>query len=166
VGDRGRVDADRRPGVAGPGAQRADRELLGLGGPVDYQHTVATTWTVALERVRAQAPAAEDLLGLCAFLAPENLPCTLLSGHADQLPDRLQQAAGDRFAFDQTLGALGRYSLVTASEHHPGRAPAGPDRRPRGPRSGDGAGLGGAAGAGRLPPRQSNDVRSWPVCAS
>jgi hypothetical protein len=91
--------------------------LVGLGGPVDYQHTVGTTWTVALEQIRAQAPAAEDLLRLLAFLAPDDLPRALLSEHADQLPDRLQQTAQDRFAFDQTLGALGRYSLITVSEH-------------------------------------------------
>ena len=92
-------------------------ELLGLGGPLDYQHTVASTWTLALERLRGEAPAAEDLLTLCAFLAPEDLPRALVSEHADQLPDRLQQTAGDRFAYDQTLGAVGRYSLVTVSEH-------------------------------------------------
>jgi len=92
-------------------------ELLGLGAPLDYQHTVASTWTVALEQVRAQAPAAEDLLNLCAFLAPDDLPRTLLSDHADQLPDRLQQAAGDTLAYDQTLSALGRYSLATVGEH-------------------------------------------------
>jgi tetratricopeptide (TPR) repeat protein len=91
--------------------------LLGLGCPVDYQHTVATTWTVALDQVRAKAPAAEDLLNLCAFLASDDLRRPLLREHADQLPDRLQQTAGDRFAFDQTVGALGGYSLVTVSEH-------------------------------------------------
>jgi hypothetical protein len=52
-------------------------ELLGVGELTDYRHTVATTWTVSLEQVRAEAPAAEDLLTLCAFLAPDDLPRAL-----------------------------------------------------------------------------------------
>jgi tetratricopeptide (TPR) repeat protein len=45
------------------------------------------------------------------------LPRALLHEHADQLPDRLRQAAEDQFAYDLTLNVLGRYSLVTVSEH-------------------------------------------------
>jgi tetratricopeptide (TPR) repeat protein len=141
--------------------------LLGLGAPLDYQHTVVTTWTVALEQVRAQAPAGEDLLNLCAFLAPEDLPRTLLSEHAEQLPDRLQQAAGDRFATDQTLSALGGYSLVTVSEHtlavH--RLVQTVVRQDLDPQ----AARGWAGAAVRLVvaafPRDSRDVRTWPTCA-
>jgi hypothetical protein len=49
-------------------------ELLSLGHPTDSEHTVATTWTVALQRLHDQAPAAVDLLRLCAFLAPDDIP--------------------------------------------------------------------------------------------
>src|SRR6266545_3437498 len=45
-------------------------ELLRLGEPADYPHTVATTWTLSLGRLRAETPAAEDLLAVCGFLAP------------------------------------------------------------------------------------------------
>jgi tetratricopeptide (TPR) repeat protein len=90
---------------------------VGLGEPLDYQHTVATTWTLALDQIRAEVPAVEDLLTLCAFLAPDDLPRTLLSEHTRELPDRLQQTAGNPFAYDRALTALGRYSLVTVTEH-------------------------------------------------
>ena len=92
-------------------------ELLRLGVPLDYQDTVATTWALALKQIQAEAPAAEDLLRLAAFLAPEDLPRPLLNEHADQLPDRLQRATSDPLAYDQTLSALSRYSLVTLTEH-------------------------------------------------
>jgi tetratricopeptide (TPR) repeat protein len=92
-------------------------ELLRLGEPLDYQHTVATTWTLALDQIRSEVPAGEDLLTLCAFLAPDELPRPLLSEHTSELPSRLQQTAGNPFAYDQALTALGRYSLVTVTEH-------------------------------------------------
>jgi tetratricopeptide (TPR) repeat protein len=141
--------------------------LLGLGRPVDYQHTVATTWTVALDRIRAEAPAAEDLLRLCAFLGPDDLPRGLLSEHADQLPARLGQTAGDPFAYDQTLGALGRYSLVTVAEHtlavH--RLVQAVVREGLSQEAAEGwAGTAVWLVLAAFP-RWSPDVRTWPVCA-
>jgi tetratricopeptide (TPR) repeat protein len=95
--------------------QRAG-ELLGLGELTDHPDTIATTWTLSLARAQAEAPAAEDLLALCAFLAPDDIPRGLPAGHAQLLPEPLQQAAADRLTYDRTLGALGRYSLVTATQ--------------------------------------------------
>jgi hypothetical protein len=45
-------------------------ELLARGKPLTTEQTVATTWQVALDQLRA-TPGAPELLGLCAFLAPE-----------------------------------------------------------------------------------------------
>ena len=59
------------------------RELFGLDDPAggsdpdSDRRRVATVWSVSLDRVHAQAPAAEALLSLCAFLAaevPRDLP--------------------------------------------------------------------------------------------
>jgi tetratricopeptide (TPR) repeat protein len=91
-------------------------EVLRLGELADYPHTVATTWALSLGRVRAEAPAAEDLLAVCAFLAPDDIPRGLPSGQAGVLPNRLQQSAADRLAYDRVLGALGRYALMTVTE--------------------------------------------------
>ena len=48
---------------------RATRD--GGGGAEGDQRRVATVWSVSLERVTTAAPAAADLLQLCAFLAPD-----------------------------------------------------------------------------------------------
>lgn len=40
------------------------RELFALGQPATTAQTIATTWVVSLQRLRQQAPAAEDLLVL------------------------------------------------------------------------------------------------------
>jgi tetratricopeptide (TPR) repeat protein len=104
---------------------------------------------------------------LCAFLAPEELPRPLLSDHADQLPDRLQQTASDQFAFDQTLGALGGYSLLTVTEHtlvvhRLVQTVVRQDLDEAAARSWAGAAVRLVLAAF---PVDSHDVRSWPVCA-
>jgi tetratricopeptide (TPR) repeat protein len=95
----------------------ADRgpELFALGRPATTEQTIATTWTVALDRVRTEAPLAEDLLALAAFLAPDDLPRAVLAEHADALPKPLAAAVGDRLELPQVLRALRRYSLATVT---------------------------------------------------
>jgi tetratricopeptide (TPR) repeat protein len=95
--------------------ERAE-ELLRLGELAYHPDTVATTWTLSLARAQAEAPAAQDLLALCAFLAPDDIPRTLPADHAGLLPEELRRAAGDRLTYDRLLSALGRYSLVTPSQ--------------------------------------------------
>lgn len=53
-------------------------ELLKRGQPLGYQHTVATTWSLALQTLRDTEPAAVGLLTLAAFVAPDDLPQPLL----------------------------------------------------------------------------------------
>ena len=91
------------------------KELFALGRPAGSEQTIATTWTVALDRIKTEQPAAQDLLCLCAFLAPDDLPRALLTEHPEVLPERLATAVRDRVAFQQAVGALRRYSLVTTT---------------------------------------------------
>jgi tetratricopeptide (TPR) repeat protein len=142
-------------------------ELLGLGEPADYPHTVATTWTLSLWRLRAEAPAAEDLLAVCGFLAPDDIPRSLLVEHATVLPERLQQAVTDRLAYGRMLGALGRYGLVTVTKdslavHRLVQAVIREGVNQQAKRQW-------ARAAVRLVlaafPDDSHDVRGWPRCA-
>lgn len=91
-------------------------EVLGLGELADYPHTVTTAWSLSLGRIRAEAPAAEDLLAVCAFLAADDIPRSLLAEQAAVLPNRLQQATADELAYNRMLGELGRYALMTVTE--------------------------------------------------
>jgi len=95
--------------------QRA-KELFTLGRPSNSQDTIATIWTLSLERIRTGNPAAQDLLTVCAFLAPDDIPRNLLPDHARFLPEPLAAAAADPLTWQQTIGALRRYSLITATE--------------------------------------------------
>ena len=80
--------------------------------PPGYEYTVATTWAVSLDAVRKESPAALDLLNLCAFLAPDNIPLDIIRDGAKFLPDSLADTAKDQMAFHNAIGALLRYSLI------------------------------------------------------
>src|SRR5205085_5209572 len=53
--------------------------------PPDYNYTVATTWTVSLQRANETNPAATELLHLCAFLDPDAIPEEMIAGGAQTL---------------------------------------------------------------------------------
>jgi tetratricopeptide (TPR) repeat protein len=142
-------------------------ELLGVGELADYPGTVATAWSLSLEQVAAETPAAGDLLTLCAFLAPDDIPRGLPAAHSEVLPPRLRAAAADRLAYDQAVGALGRYSLLTATVDalavHPLVQTVVRERLDEQARR-----LWAALAIGLVWaafPQNSRDVQSWPVCA-
>ena len=87
-------------------------ELMGRGQPFGSQHTVATTWSLALQTLQETKPSAVGLLTLAAFLAPDDLPLPLLAAHPDQLPEPLASTAGDPLALGDAIQALRRYSLA------------------------------------------------------
>ena len=78
------------------------------------QRRVASVWSVSLDRIHAQAPAAEALLCLGAFLAPE-IPRGLPTEQPQVLPAALAVVVRDRLAYNRTLAAIGRYSLATVT---------------------------------------------------
>ena len=96
------------------------RTLLGRRGRQarGYPNSVATTWELSFQHVKATNPAAADLLRLCAFLAPDAIPEELLTGGAPQWPPALQQAVVDPFTFNQMLEALLAFSLIKRLAEH------------------------------------------------
>jgi tetratricopeptide (TPR) repeat protein len=141
-------------------------ELFGLDKPVGAERRVATVWSVSLERVREEAPAAEALLHVCAFLAPEDIPRTLPGGHPEVLPEELRQLVGDPLAYNKSLGVLGRYSMATVSPTALGlhrlvqaviRAHLGPQEERRWVQA--------AIGLLRASfPEDSQAISNWPAC--
>ena len=85
-----------------------DRE----GPPPDYPDTVVTTWNIAFDEVKQISSTGADLLNLCAFLAPDDIPVELLNLGVQHLPESLAAVAGDPLAFDDAMDPLRRYSLV------------------------------------------------------
>ncbi len=93
--------------------QTRQREILKRGTPsTDYPATVATTWELSFQEVQKASPAGADLLNLCAFLAPDDIPQEILREGAEYLPEPLATAIADPLAFDDAIAPLRHYSLV------------------------------------------------------
>ena len=141
-------------------------ELFSLNRPAGDEQRVATTWSVSLDRVRTQAPAAETLLELCAFLAPRDIPRDLPSRAPDRLPFPLAEVVADPLAYNEVVRALSRYSLAAVTPTTLGvhsliqavvRARLDPDGRRRFVEAAVGL-------LARSFPEQSWEVPAWPAC--
>jgi len=87
--------------------------LLNKAKPsTNYPDTVATTWDLAFQEVKQASPEGADLLYLCAYLAPDDIPIELIIQGTQYLPDPLAAAVADPLDFDEAVEPLLRYSLV------------------------------------------------------
>lgn len=83
-----------------------------------YPDSVATTWLLSFEKVEQANPAAAELLRLCAFLSPDQIPEELVREGAEHWSPLLRAAVTDLFAFNQMIVALLMYSLVKRLSDH------------------------------------------------
>ncbi len=90
----------------------SQQDLLqrGMAG-IDYPYTVATTWEISMQRVQQQ-PAASDLLSLCAFLAPDDIPRDLFRDGLAYLPGTLAATVANGVALNEAVAVLRRYSFL------------------------------------------------------
>ncbi|MGY1735791.1 FxSxx-COOH system tetratricopeptide repeat protein [Geodermatophilus sp. SYSU D00684] len=86
--------------------------LLTRGDVLGYHGRIDTTWALSLERLRAEDPAAVQLLELAASLAPEPVPSSLFVEHPELLEGPLRDAAADPDTLDDAIGAAVAYSLA------------------------------------------------------
>jgi tetratricopeptide (TPR) repeat protein len=86
-------------------------ELFAAGQPVGYEHTVATVWQLAFDRI-AEDPVAGGLLVVCAHLAPERIPRELLQT-AGETTGTPQTTA---MQIDAALTLLLAYAVLTRSD--------------------------------------------------
>jgi hypothetical protein len=91
------------------------QNLLKEHQPLAYDATVATTWEISFQQVKTEAPAAVDLLNVCAFLAPDDIPRQLLIEGRDHLPETLAQALAQPLVVNKAIASLVRYSLIEAT---------------------------------------------------
>jgi Tetratricopeptide repeat len=91
---------------------RAGQLLAQAPAGADYPGTLAAATQLIADRLAAEDPAAAQLAGLCAFLAPEPIPEDLFTAATGELPDELAARAADPLAWRQTLAHLTRQSLT------------------------------------------------------
>ena len=77
-----------------------------------HPEPVATTWSLAFEKVEQANPAAAELLRLCAFLHPDEIPEAMMIEGAAELGAILQPVAEDEMELNEAIGELRKYSLI------------------------------------------------------
>jgi tetratricopeptide (TPR) repeat protein len=93
------------------------REILQRGRPsTEYLDTVATTWELSFRQLETESPTAVDILKLCAFLAPDDIPGEVLRTGAGYLPDKLAEVATDPLELDHNSAELRHYSLAEVNQ--------------------------------------------------
>ncbi|WSG19542.1 FxSxx-COOH system tetratricopeptide repeat protein [Nonomuraea sp. NBC_01738] len=85
-------------------------ELLNVEGSA---MPVAVAWKVSFDRLQQDNPAALQLLQVCAFLAPEPIPWTLLTSSRDlEGPAELLEVLRDPIEVGRTTRAISQYALA------------------------------------------------------
>jgi tetratricopeptide (TPR) repeat protein len=88
----------------------------GNSSGANHPQSVATTFTLAYERVEREQPAAVYLLWVCAFLHPEAIPEELFVDAAAYLGPDVEGLVGHPIQYDQAIAALRNMSLL---QRHP-----------------------------------------------
>ena len=86
--------------------RRADLLAERRGLVDDHPQPVATTWSLSFAHVEQKNPAAADLLRLCAFLAPDAIPETIVTEGASHLGSQLASVSADAYLLNQAIEAL------------------------------------------------------------
>src|SRR5260370_29012240 len=95
-------------------------EVLNTGRFVNYEASVAATWTISMNQLREVSPAAIQLLNLCAFVGPDPIPIDLfVSASADALPAGLHDTLRSASQRAEILQAVRPYSLTKVSHESP-----------------------------------------------
>ena len=77
-----------------------------------YPHTVATVWSLSIERLIQESPSAAQLLAVAAWFAPEPIPLEVFTVGSEHLPTPLRETARDPLDLVECLTALTDYSLA------------------------------------------------------
>ncbi len=84
--------------------------------PADYPWTVRSTWEISLQGLEAEAPTAAQLLCVCAYLGPDDIPLGDLRQAISRLGGGPLSPLRDDIEFDRCMVALRRYSLVKLND--------------------------------------------------
>ncbi|ANS68576.1 NB-ARC domain-containing protein [Streptomyces lincolnensis] len=93
-------------------AQRSP-EILELDPNPDYPVSVAAAWDISLERIRANNPGARQLLDICASMAPEPIPRSMLRGSRGiSITPEVDPLLRESITLNRAVRDLSQFSLV------------------------------------------------------
>ena len=94
--------------------KRKQTDLLQRRGRfwIDHPASVATTWSLNFEQVKQNNPLAADVMRVCAFLAPDDIPEDLFVRGVDKLGSLLRTLTNDPTLLREAVGELSSFSLM------------------------------------------------------
>ena len=87
-------------------------EILDQGQPASYPRSLAAATQLAVDRLSTDSRAAAELVGICAFLAPEPIPTDWFTRAAADLSGPLGEKSTDQVALRKVLSRAGCHALV------------------------------------------------------
>jgi tetratricopeptide (TPR) repeat protein len=92
-------------------------EMLGKGRPLgSYPMHVAMTWELSFRRVESLNPVAAQLLTLCGFFSPDEIPLYMIENAAGELPPDLAYGLLDSATRGEAMNLLDRFSLAKTDD--------------------------------------------------
>ncbi|WSX18208.1 FxSxx-COOH system tetratricopeptide repeat protein [Streptomyces sp. NBC_00988] len=88
-------------------------EILQLDPAPDYPVSVAAAWDISLGRIKENNPGARDLLDICACMAPEPVPLSMLrKSRGIDITPNVDPILGEAIQLSRAIRALTQFSLV------------------------------------------------------
>ncbi|HLZ58518.1 MAG TPA: tetratricopeptide repeat protein [Ktedonosporobacter sp.] len=98
--------------------ERQQRLLVRRGrGSGDHPQSVLTTLSLSFDHIQQESRASADLLRLCAFLAPEEIPEEIFTRGASILDMPLRMVASNPIELGEAIEVASRQSLLTRDPH-------------------------------------------------
>ncbi len=92
-------------------------QILDQGRSAAYGRSLTAVTQLGFDRLRDQDPAAAELAGICAFLAPEPVPARWFPRAAGELPAALAGQAADPIRWRQVLARVAEQALARIDQH-------------------------------------------------
>ncbi|WRT97986.1 FxSxx-COOH system tetratricopeptide repeat protein [Streptomyces violarus] len=93
-------------------AQRSP-EILEIEQSPDYPVSVAAAWDISLERIRENNPGARQLLDICASMAPEPIPRSILrSSRGVSITPEIDPMLREPIKLNRAIRDLSQFSLI------------------------------------------------------
>ncbi|MDT0395139.1 MULTISPECIES: FxSxx-COOH system tetratricopeptide repeat protein [Streptomyces] len=92
---------------------RRSPDILELDPAPDYPVSVAAAWDISLERIREKNPGARQLLDICASMAPEPIPRSILrGGRGVNITPEVDPLLRESVKLSRAVRDLSQFSLV------------------------------------------------------
>ncbi|MFF6809296.1 FxSxx-COOH system tetratricopeptide repeat protein [Streptomyces sp. NPDC012403] len=88
-------------------------EILDLDPAPDYPVSVAAAWDISLERIKENNPGARQLLDICASMAPEPIPRSMLrGGRGVNITPEVDPLLRESIKLNRAVRDLNQFSLI------------------------------------------------------